>query len=70
MNNQIRLSPTEQRIADLIAAGMTDMQIAARLGMNYYTVRFHVRNIHNKAGTNRRTVLALEYSRCCSKAAG
>lgn len=57
----------------MIYAGMTDMQVAARLQISRHTVQSYLQriynklNIHNMEGRNRRVSLALEYSRCCSK---
>lgn len=61
-----KLSPREAQIAGLIAAGYTDWQIAEHLRVSYYTVRAHLRNIHNKSGTFNRAQLAVKMYRYCN----
>jgi DNA-binding CsgD family transcriptional regulator len=57
------LTPREQEVLAGIAAGWTNKQIAARLGISDRTVQFHVGNVLGKLGAASRTeaaVLALE----------
>jgi DNA-binding CsgD family transcriptional regulator len=67
-----KLSPREQQIAGLIAAGYTDMQITAHLSkagrqISYYTVRAYVRQIRIKLNAQGpRINLARSFERCCS----
>lgn len=62
-----KLSPREQQIAGLVAAGHTDMQIAQKLGISYYTVRSYVSRIHAKMNTKgRRVNLAVGFAQCCA----
>ena len=44
------LTPTEQQVVDLIADGLTNAQIAARLLMGQATVKTHLAHIFNKLG--------------------
>ncbi len=44
----VRLSPREQEVLDLVAAGMTDREIAERLCISESTVRSHIHNILDK----------------------
>lgn len=48
------LSPRELRCLALMAAGETFEGAAARLGLSYGTVRFHLHNAARKLGTHRR----------------
>jgi DNA-binding CsgD family transcriptional regulator len=52
------LSPTEGRLADLLAAGIELRAAADRLTMTAQTARFHLKSIFRKTGTNRQTDLA------------
>lgn len=55
----VRLSPRQEEVLRLIADGLTDKEIAARLGMRTRTVRTHLERlyarhgIHNRAGALR-----------------
>jgi len=51
------LSPTECRLADLLAAGKELTSAADRLTMTAQTARFHLKSIFRKTGTNRQTDL-------------
>jgi PAS domain S-box-containing protein len=49
------LSPREHQVVELLAAGLTGAQVAARLGISPATVRVHIRNATNKLGASTRT---------------
>jgi PAS domain S-box-containing protein len=49
------LSPREHQVVELLAAGLTGEQVAARLGISPATVRVHIRNATGKLGANTRT---------------
>ena len=49
------LSSRELEVLDLIAAGLTNQQIAARLYVSPHTVKSHARNIYAKLGVSSRT---------------
>jgi PAS domain S-box-containing protein len=49
------LSPREQEVVELLAAGLTGDQVAGRLGISPATVRVHVRNATGKLGASTRT---------------
>jgi DNA-binding NarL/FixJ family response regulator len=54
------LSPREIQVLNLAARGLTNKEIAYRLGISDRTVQFHMNSIFNKTGTNSRTeVVAL-----------
>jgi DNA-binding NarL/FixJ family response regulator len=48
------LTGREIEILQLLALGLTNKQIAARLGISAYTVKFHVSTIFSKMGTTNR----------------
>ena len=49
------LSPREMEVLVLAAMGLTNKEIAYRLGISERTVQFHMNSIFNKTGTNSRT---------------
>ena len=52
------LTPTEYRVAELVASGLTNREAAARLFLTQKTVEFHLRNVYRKLGVRSRTELA------------
>jgi DNA-binding CsgD family transcriptional regulator len=53
------LTPREQQVLDLIREGMTNEQIAERLGISFSGARYHVAEILSKLGVNSRQEAAL-----------
>ncbi|OLT18189.1 hypothetical protein BJF78_12160 [Pseudonocardia sp. CNS-139] len=51
------LSAREHDVAELVAAGLSDKQIAARLTLSLYTVRQHVKSIYTKLQISNRVHL-------------
>jgi DNA-binding CsgD family transcriptional regulator len=52
------LTPQEERVAGLVAEGLTNKEIAARLVVSTKTVEGHLRNIFEKLGVRSRTQVA------------
>ena len=48
-------SPREREVLTLAAEGLTNKEIAYRLGISERTVQFHINSIFNKTTTNSRT---------------
>lgn len=48
-------SPRELEVLSLAALGLTNKEIAYRLGLSERTVQFHLNSVFNKTGTNSRT---------------
>lgn len=48
-------SPREHQVLTLAANGLTNKEIAYRLGISERTVQFHMNSIFNKTGTQSRT---------------
>lgn len=48
-------SPREHQVLQLAAQGMTNKEIAYRLGISERTIQFHINSIFNKTGTESRT---------------
>lgn len=53
--DELGLTPRELEILDLIAAGLSNRQIAGRLFVTENTVKTHTRNLFAKLGARRRT---------------
>jgi DNA-binding CsgD family transcriptional regulator len=50
-----RLTPRQEELLRLLAAGHTNAQIARRLGISEGTVRTHLENIYEKLNVSSRT---------------
>jgi DNA-binding CsgD family transcriptional regulator len=57
------LTPSEREVAVLIAAGMTNGQVATRLRISPHTVDGRLRRVFAKLGVNTRVELTAEYAR-------
>ena len=57
--NGAHLTPREAQVAELIADGLTNGQIAARLRMAERTADAHVEHIRNKLGLHNRAQIAV-----------
>jgi DNA-binding CsgD family transcriptional regulator len=57
------LTPTEQKVVALVAQGLSNPQIAARLLMGRATVKTHIEHIFTKLGVQSRAALAAEAAR-------
>ena len=49
------LTPREQEVLELLAEGLSNQSIAARLAISEHTVKFHVSSICGKLGADNRT---------------
>ena len=54
-----RLAPRERQIAELVAQGLRNREIAERLTMSEGTVKVYLHGIYQKVGVENRTALAL-----------
>lgn len=57
------LSPRQLQVLELLAAGLTNGEIAARLHLSANTVKFHVRTIYERAGVSNRVQAAAVLAR-------
>ena len=58
----IGLTPTEQRVAELVASGMTNREAAGALFLSVSTVEANLRRIYAKLGVRSRTELSRKLS--------
>ena len=61
--NPDALTPREQDVWELLAAGLSNQAIAARLRLSENTVKFHLQHLFSKLGVRNRTEAALKYAR-------
>ena len=57
------LTPREQQVAQLLAGGLTNKEIAHRLGITDHTVKFHLNGILRKLGVSTRTEAVVQAAR-------
>lgn len=57
------LSPSELRVLELAAQGLTNARAAARLGVTVHTIKFHLVSIYRKLGVTNRTQAATIFLR-------
>lgn len=58
-NSVKTLTPREKQVADLLARGLSEKEVAERLNIKYNTVNNHTRSIRNKVGLNKNTEIIL-----------
>jgi len=56
------LTPREREVWALMAAGLTNPEIAERLGLSDNTIKFHVQHLFSKLGVKNRTEAALKFA--------
>jgi DNA-binding NarL/FixJ family response regulator len=52
-----QLTPRELEVVELLAAGLSNKEIGARLGISHTTVKVHLRNVFRKLGIDSRVAL-------------
>ena len=58
----VHLSPRQEQVVRLISRGRTDRQIAALLGIDYSTVRVHVRLVFVRLHATNRAEAAFKWA--------
>lgn len=53
------LSPRETEVLEMISTGLTNSQIASRLGLSVHAVKFHLSSVYRKLGVANRTEAAV-----------
>lgn len=65
------LTPSESKVADLVANGLSNQEVADTLVISRYTVETHLKRVYAKLGVRSRAELAVEAGRRpASEAAG
>lgn len=57
------LSPRELQVLEMTSEGLTNAQIAARLGVTVHAVKFHLASIYRQLGVANRTEAAVMFLR-------
>jgi DNA-binding CsgD family transcriptional regulator len=57
------LTPRERQVLELAALGLTNRQVAGRLGITVHAVKFHLAMIYRKLEVANRTEAAVRYAR-------
>jgi DNA-binding NarL/FixJ family response regulator len=57
-----RLSPTQQTIAAMLLSGLSQPEIAKRIGRSPHTVHDHTKAIYTRLGVSSRVALVLRFS--------
>lgn len=60
------LSPREREVIQMAASGLTNPQIATRLGVSTHAVKFHLASIYRKLQVANRTEAAVAFLRSSS----
>ena len=58
----VGLTPTEQKVADLVASGLTNREAARAMFLSVSTVEANLRRIYQKLGVRSRTELSRKLS--------
>jgi DNA-binding CsgD family transcriptional regulator len=56
-------------VLELVASGMTNVEVAGRLGVGVHAVKFHLASIYRKLGTSNRTEATSVYLRAALRSA-
>ena len=62
VSSQEVLPPSLARVADAVARGLSDKEIAAEIGAPLATVRTYVRRVYSRLGVHSRVALILRWS--------
>jgi DNA-binding NarL/FixJ family response regulator len=54
-----RLTPREYQVAMLVARGLSNREVARKLGISYGTAKLHVHRIYKKLGVKNKVSAAL-----------
>jgi DNA-binding NarL/FixJ family response regulator len=62
-NEEAKLTPREEEILQLLAQGYITKEIAAQLGISYFTAQTHLKKIYEKLHVRSRTEAVIKYLR-------
>jgi DNA-binding CsgD family transcriptional regulator len=55
------LSPREFQVLEMVALGLSNAQMAARLNVTIHAIKFHLAAVYRKLGVSNRTEAAVRY---------
>jgi DNA-binding NarL/FixJ family response regulator len=61
-NSLKRFSSREIEVLELASQGMTNPEIATRLGLSVHAIKFHLGSVYKKLGAANRTEAAVAYA--------
>jgi DNA-binding CsgD family transcriptional regulator len=61
-----QLTAREHQVLEMIARGLTNVEIATRLGITVHAVKFHLNGIYRKLGVSNRTAAAVAHMQSVS----
>jgi DNA-binding NarL/FixJ family response regulator len=64
-----RLSPREREVLEMATLGLTNAEIARRLKVTSYAIKFHLSSVYRKLGVTNRTEAVVAYLRAERKEA-
>ena len=64
------LTPQERRVAEAVAAGGSDREVAAELFLSHRTVSYHLSSVYRKLGVTNRTALSSRFAEWTSAGSG
>lgn len=59
MKNNVKLSPQQKRVVNLIGRGLSYPEIALEMELSLETVRYYVDLVRHKTGLRRKSLLAI-----------
>jgi DNA-binding CsgD family transcriptional regulator len=65
-----RLSPRERVVLEMVSTGLTNAEVARRLGVSVHAVKFHLAAIYRKLEVGNRTEAAILFVRSNGNLAG
>jgi DNA-binding CsgD family transcriptional regulator len=57
------LSPRERIVLEMVASGLTNVEIAHKLGVSVHAIKFHLASVYRKLGVGNRTEAAIRFVR-------
>jgi DNA-binding CsgD family transcriptional regulator len=63
------LSPRELVVLEMVSTGLTNAEIADRLGVSVHAIKFHLAAVYRKLGVTNRTEAAIRFVRSTAPAA-
>ena len=61
IRKRFRMSPRELEVAKMVCRGMTNEEIASKLGISSETVKTHLRNVYRRVHVQRKLDMLLKF---------